>query len=262
MNLIDIGVNLTGKSFAGDRDKVVGDALSVGVSKIMITGTTLAHSRKALELANGRPDVLYATAGIHPHHASEMDENSITQLAKLAESKQIVAIGECGLDFNRNFSPRDSQLECYERQLQLAARCGLPVFLHQRDAHDDFIQLLIRYRDQINGGVVHCFTGNRQELHACLDLDMHIGITGWICDERRGKELQQIVKDIPLDRLMLETDAPYLLPHSIKPRPKSNRNEPKFLPYVCEAVAARLGRSAEEVAEATTETATQLFALG
>jgi len=261
MNLVDIGVNLTGKSFKKDKDVVVGNAIDVGVSKIIITGTTEGHSEKALQLARKMPGVLYSTAGVHPHHASEINDATLSCLAKLAKHEQVVAIGECGLDFNRNFSPREEQLRGYEMQLELAVECKLPVFLHQRDAHNDFIKILSRYRGELSGGVVHCFTGNREELRACLELDMHIGITGWICDERRGQELQEIVSDIPLNRLMIETDAPYLLPRNMKPKPKLNRNEPKYLPYVCETVAKCMGKTVEEIATATTETAHQLFSL-
>ena len=261
MTMVDIGVNLTGKSFKKDRDIVVDAALSAGVNKIIITGTTEAHSEQAAKLALQRPSVLYSTAGVHPHHASDMTSSTVPRLTALAQQEQVVAIGECGLDFNRNFSPREEQLSCYEVQLELAAEIGLPVFLHQRDAHDEFVKILSRYTDQLPGGVVHCFTGNREELHASLELGMHIGITGWICDERRGKELQEIVSDIPLDKLMIETDAPYLMPRSMKPKPKSNRNEPQFLPHVCETVAACMGLEVGEVAAATTENAHRLFKL-
>jgi TatD DNase family protein len=261
MKLIDIGVNLTDKSFKNDSDQVVDNAITAGVSKIIITGTTEEHSKQALALANKRPEVLYATAGVHPHHAGDINDKTMGHLDELAKQPQVVAIGECGLDYNRNFSPREQQLRGYEMQLELAVECKLPVFLHQRDAHEDFIKILSRYRQELSGGVVHCFTGNREELNACLELDMHIGITGWICDERRGKELQEIVSDIPLQRLMIETDAPYLLPRSLRPKPKSNRNEPKYLPHVCATVAACMGKTEQQIADASTEAAHRLFGL-
>ena len=261
MNLVDIGANLTGKLFINDCDAVVDAALAAGVSKIIITGTTERNSEQALALAIKRLGVLFATAGVHPHHASELNDKTLNRLADLAKHEQVVAIGECGLDFNRNFSPRAQQLRCYEAQLELAMECKLPVFLHQRDAHEDFVKILAKYRKKLSGGVVHCFTGNRDELHAYLELDMHIGITGWICDERRGQDLQKIVSDIPLQRLMIETDAPYLMPRSMNPKPKSNRNEPQYLPHVCETVATCMGKTTEEVAMATTATAQKLFCL-
>jgi len=261
MNLVDIGANLTGKPFDKDRDQVVNDAIDAGVRKIIITGTTVNNSEQAIRLANQRPADLFATVGIHPHHASEFTETTLDQLKELAKTNQVVAIGECGLDFNRNFSPREQQLHAYESQLELAAECQLPVFLHQRDAHDEFVKILSRYCPNLMAGVVHCFTGSRAELHAYLELDMYIGITGWICDERRGIELQEIVSDIPLDRLLIETDAPYLLPRSLSPKPKTNRNEPKYLPHVCEMVASCMGISLDDVALATTESAYKLFSL-
>ncbi len=261
MNLVDIGANLTGKSFKDDSESVVDEAVNVGVNKIMITGTTEDNSEQAIGQAIKNPAVLFTTAGVHPHHASEITDQTISRLAGLAEHNQVVAIGECGLDYNRNFSPRKEQLLAYELQLELAVESHLPVFLHQRDAHVDFLKILSRYRPELSGGVVHCFTGTRDELHAYLELDMHIGVTGWICDERRGVMLQEMVVDIPLSRLMLETDAPYLLPRSLKPKPKSNRNEPKYLPHICKTVADFMGKSPEEVALATSETAHKLFGL-
>ncbi len=261
MNLVDIGVNLTGKSFKTDRERVVNDAFNAGVSKILITGTTEKNSMEAAELAALREDILFATAGVHPHHASEITGQTTDTLADIARQKQVVAIGECGLDFNRNFSPAKQQLRGFESQLELAVDCQLPVFLHQRDAHDEFLKILSRYRAKLKGGVVHCFTGTRDELLAYLELDMHIGITGWICDERRGKNLQQMVREIPMDRLMIETDAPYLIPRNLKPKPKSTRNEPKYLPHICETVAACMERTTEDVALASTETAHKLFGL-
>jgi TatD DNase family protein len=166
-----------------------------------------------------------------------------------------------GLDFFRDFSPRPVQERVFERQLETAAEAGLPVFLHQRDAHERFLLILKTYRDALPGAVAHCFTAGREELYAYLDLDCHIGITGWICDQRRGRHLLEIVGDIPADRLMLETDAPYLMPRTIRPRPETRRNEPANLPYVLETVAAARGETPEAVAEATTATARAFFGL-
>lgn len=261
MNLVDIGVNLTGKSFNKDREQVIDTAIQAGVTKMMITGTSEVNSEQALMLAATQPATLFATAGVHPHHAKEITEQTMQKLAALAAHPQVVAIGECGLDFNRNFSPRADQLRGFEWQLQLAVETQLPVFLHERDAHEDFYKILSRYRPQLVGGVVHCFTGSAEAMRTYLELDMHIGITGWICDERRGQTLQQIVKDIPLSRLMIETDAPYLAPRTLKSKPKDGRNEPKYLPLVCEKVAECMGKTPEEIATATTQAASKLFGL-
>ena len=148
-----------------------------------------------------------------------------------------------------------------EEHLQLAVETGLPVFLHERDADQRLVQILRPFRDQLSAAVVHCFTGEKRALYAYLDLDLHIGITGWICDERRGFHLHSLVSEIPSSRLMVETDAPYLLPRTIRPRPRSRRNEPCHLPHVVTMVAQCLGRPAEEVARTTTQTARAFFDL-
>jgi TatD DNase family protein len=259
--LIDIGANLTNKAFAADRERVIERAREAGVATIVVTGTSVTASATAVALASGRAPTLYATAGVHPHDASSFSEDTLDQLRALAAKPAVRALGECGLDYARNFSPRAAQLHAFEAQLELAAQLKLPVFLHDREAHDDMLALLRRYRGGIRGAVVHCFTGDRDELHAYLDLDLHIGITGWICDERRGLHLRELVRDIPADRLMLETDAPYLLPRTLKPAPASRRNEPAYLPLVLHAVAEATGRPADQVASETTGTARAFFAI-
>ena len=242
--LIDIGANLSHKAFSADLEQVIERARGAGVTTIVVTGTSVSASRAAVALASGRAPALYATAGVHPHDASSFDERTLEELRTLAADPAVRALGECGLDYNRNFSPRAAQLHAFEAQLELAAELKLPVFLHDREAHEDMLAVLRRYRDRISGAVVHCFTGERHELHAYLDLDLHIGITGWICDERRGLHLRELVRDIPADRLMLETDAPYLLPRTLKPAPANRRNEPAFLPLVLQTVAECTGRPA------------------
>ncbi len=260
--LIDIGANLTNKRFRHDCQQVIDAAQQAGVEKIIVTGTTEHNSGEAVSLCSSRPGSLYSTAGIHPHHASEFGPHSLERLQALAGEGCVVAIGECGLDFNRNFSPRRDQLVCFEAQLELAAETGLPVFLHQRDARQDFFRILEKYRDGLSRAVVHCFTGGADELDACMDLDLHIGITGWICDERRGMHLQELVGRIAPERLMIETDAPYLLPRDLENAPKDKRNEPRFLPHVCATVARCLGTDYHSVAHATTATALGFFGLG
>jgi len=259
--LVDIGANLASKAFRADLEHVLERARSAGVTTIVVTGTSIAASRAAAALASGRAPMLYATAGVHPHDASAFDERTLEELRALAADPAVRALGECGLDYNRKFSPRAAQLHAFEAQLALAAELKLPVFLHDREAHDDMLALLKQYRDRIAGAVIHCFTGERHELHAYLDLDLHIGITGWICDERRGLHLRELVRDIPAERLMLETDAPYLLPRTLKPAPANRRNEPAFLPLVLQAVAGCTGRPPEQVARETTRTARAFFAI-
>jgi TatD DNase family protein len=180
-------------------------------------------------------------------------------LRGLAGLAEVGAVGECGLDYFRNFSPHADQQRAFRVQLELAAECGKPVFLHQRDAHSAFKEILREFRPRLAGGVAHCFTGDAAELDDYLDLDLHIGITGWISDERRGLHLRELVRRVPADRLLLETDAPYLLPRDLQPKPRSRRNEPRFLPHVLAAVATARGESLAAVANATTRNALQLF---
>ena len=261
MQLIDIGVNLTGSSFRKDLPDVIHRAQHAGVVQMVVTGTSIEHSQAALQLDQQYPGVLYSTAGVHPHHAKECDDQALVALTELAQHQAVVAIGECGLDFNRNFSPRDVQLKWFEAQLELAANLQLPVFLHQRDAHDEFLSIMQRWRPHLPAAVAHCFTGSVDEAQAYVDLGMHIGVTGWICDERRGQALQEAVKHIPVQYLMIETDAPYLLPRDLSPRPKDNRNEPMYLPHVCRAVARFRDEEPEIVAQATTKNAREFFSI-
>jgi TatD DNase family protein len=261
MRLIDIGANLAHKSFRDDLDAVLARAADAGVDRIVVTGSDPESNKAALAMAAERPGRLFATAGCHPHRAADVDDALYEQMRALAARPEVVALGEMGLDFFRDFSPRPVQERVFERQLETAAEAGLPVFLHQRDAHERFLLILKTYRDALPGAVAHCFTAGREELYAYLDLDCHIGITGWICDQRRGRHLLEIVGDIPADRLMLETDAPYLMPRTIRPKPETRRNEPANLPYVLETVAAARGETPEAVAEATTATARAFFGL-
>lgn len=235
--MIDIGLNLGNSQFDHDRAEAVARAQEAGVEALILTGTDLAESQAAATLAAHWPGYAFSTAGVHPHDARHWDERSADTLRQLARLPQVVAIGECGLDFNRDFSPRPAQEAAFTAQLALAAELQRPVFMHCRDAHERFIALLTPWLPQLPGAVLHCFTGNRAELEQCLALGLHIGITGWVCDERRGEELRSLVPLIPPGRLMIETDAPYLIPRDLSPKPKSRRNEPAFLPHIAATVA-------------------------
>ena len=250
--MIDIGANLTHSSFADDLPEVLSRARAAGIS-VIVTGASVEESRKALSLG------LPCTAGVHPHHARDCGPETIPALRELANDPHVVAIGECGLDFNRNYSPHPDQEKWFVAQIELALSLSKPLFLHSRDAHPRFSQIISLYKPQ--KAVAHCFTGERDELHAYIDLGLYIGITGWICDERRGKHLVELVGDIPGDRLLLETDAPYLTPRDMHPQPKARRNEPAFLPHIARAVARALGRPVEEIAAETTRNARALFGL-
>lgn len=259
--LIDIGANLTHDSFDADREAVMQRAKDAGVVKIVVTGASDEGNSKAAALAEAHPGYLYATAGVHPHHAKDYNSASAALIRELTRKEAVVAVGECGLDYFRNFSPRDAQLAAFQSQLDIAAETGLPVFLHQRDAHDDFVEVLEPMLSKISRAVAHCFTGEHESLREYLAMGLWIGVTGWICDERRGKHLHDIVPVVPDDRLLIETDAPYLLPRTLTPKPKSRRNEPAYLTEVLRVVAEARGQSQEHVARITTENANRFFEL-
>lgn len=256
--LIDIGLNLLHDSFAPDREAVISRAQAAGVIHMILTGTDVSISRLSTTLATQRPDLFSSTVGVHPHHAADWTASTLPQLRELAGNPGAVAIGECGLDFFRNFSPPAAQETAFQAQLALAAELDMPVFLHQRDAHARFLAMLREHHVQ---GVAHCFTGTAAEADDYLALGLHIGITGWLCDERRGQHLREAVKGIPAERLLIETDAPYLLPRDLAPKPKTNRNEPANLPHILQALAACRGEAPQELARITTDNARRLFGL-
>ncbi|WP_421863892.1 TatD family hydrolase [Motiliproteus sp.] len=257
--LTDIAVNLTDKSFQADLDQVLDRANDAGVREIIVTGSTLEESRQAVELCQRRPEMLFSTAGVHPHYSRDFDAGTLDQLRRLSTEDCVRAIGETGLDFNRDFSPRPDQIHAFEQQLELACELQMPVLMHERDAHDRFVEIISHYRDRLDKAVLHCFTGDKAQLYRLLDLDLHIGITGWLCDERRGAHLQPLLKEIPADRLMLETDAPYLLPRDLRPKPKSRRNEPCHLAHIVGVAAQHMGIGAEQLARQTRRTSLDFF---
>jgi len=257
--LIDIGLNLTHDSFNDDRNEVLDRAKIVGVKRMLITGSDAAHSQMALELARQYPEVLRSTAGVHPHHAKDVTAADRAILLELMRQPEVLAVGECGLDYFRNFSPHADQEAVFRWQLECAGKIGKPVFLHERDAHDAFVGILREYRSELKGGVAHCFTGTADQVKHYVDMDLYVGITGWICDERRGQSLREAVRHIPLDRLLIETDAPYLIPRNLKPKPTSHRNEPTHLPAVLNELATCRGEDVKALAAATTANAERLF---
>ena len=259
MQLVDIGANLTHPAFREDLPEVLARARQAGVTAIVVTGTSVAESLNALKTSNAYPQTVYATAGVHPHHARECNDTTIPALRVLAQQPRVVAIGECGLDFNRNYSPHPDQEKWFVAQMELAIEVKKPLFLHSRDAFPKFSDLIKAHKNRLPKAVAHCFTGEKAELHAYLDLGLYIGITGWICDERRGAHLLELVRDIPADRLMLETDSPYLTPRDLHPQPKARRNEPAHLPHILRSVARSIGKPPDQVAAETTRNAQAFF---
>jgi TatD DNase family protein len=228
---------------------------------MIVTGASREHSPLALDLARQHPGTLFATAGVHPHHAIEYTAECDAELRALLAHAEVVAVGECGLDYFRDLSPRPAQRRAFERQLQIAVDTGKPLFLHQRDAHADFMALMKNFEGRIGPAVVHCFTGSDAELDDYLAAGWHVGITGWLCDERRGLHLRELVRRIPADRLMIETDAPYLLPRTVRPQPSHRRNEPMYLAHIVEELARDRGEDVAVTAAATCATAQTFFRL-
>ena len=284
VSLVDIGANLADSCFDPDRLDVVNRARCHGrVSSIVVTGTSLAASRRALDVASDmaaetESPRVFATAGVHPHDVGSLGDAGLDGLMELVEHPRCVAVGECGLDYNRDFSPRDVQRRFFEAQLRLAVDVGKPVFAHCREAADDLASIIECVAKDVQTGnttgtepcalpvpvVVHCFTGSVAEAQRFVSLGCSIGFTGWICDEREGRneQMAEVIKVIPDDRLMIETDAPYLPPRSIKPgKLRPRRNEPCLLPYVLHAVAEARQTSMKTVADLTTANATRFFGL-
>ena len=259
--MIDIGVNLTNSRFDKDLEAVIARAQAQSISALLVTGTNVIESKRAIALCQQYPQYLYSTAGIHPHDADNAESNFQDQILALCENKCVKAIGECGLDFNRNFSSEENQKRVFSQQVKLAEKVQLPLFLHQRDAFEPWFEILQPYFGKVPAMVSHCFTGSQTELQQCLEAGMYIGITGWLCDERRGQQLRDIVKLIPLEQLMIETDAPYLTPRNIRPKPKSSRNEPSYLPHIVKVLAELMGYSEQEIIQQTAINSNTVFNL-
>jgi len=259
-SLVDIGVNLTNKRFAKDLDATIERAVTAGVTTMVLTGTSVEESQRAAALAEQHPGALYSTAGVHPHDAKSCDDGTLGALRELLAQPQVVAVGECGLDFNRDFSPRPVQEKWFAEQVALAVELNAPLFVHERDAHERLLGILGEF-PTLPPLVVHCFTGEGEVMRKYVERDFHIGITGWICDERRGTHLRDLVREIPVGRLMVETDAPYLTPRDYRPKPKGGRNEPSLLPHIAATVAECRGEMPEQLARHTTETARRFFQL-
>ncbi|MGJ8517369.1 TatD family hydrolase [Carnimonas bestiolae] len=262
--LVDIGANLTHESFSKDIDAVLERAHAARVETLILTGTDAASIDAAIALREQFSDsdvALYSTAGVHPHHASDWTPVLERQIRDALTQPGVLAVGECGLDFNRNYSSEQAQRNAFEAQLQIAAELQLPLFLHERDASSQMLDMLKQWRDDIPRAVIHCFTGDRSILYRYLDLDLYVGVTGWLCDERRGSDLRDALPEIPTHRLMIETDCPYLLPRHLPGKIKGRRHEPALLPWICREAAQLRGVSEQALALSTTATASEFFAL-
>lgn len=281
--IVDIGANLTNKKFSRDLDQVIQRARDAGVTKIMVTGTSLHSTKEALRLTRLYPNTLYSTAGIHPHDAKSWEEDTYSELESVARCTECVAVGECGLDFNRNFSPPDVQISVFEKQVELACKLGKPLFLHERDAHTQMVHILQSNIDRLPACVIHCFTGTKEEARVYLEMGCYIGLTGYLWKDKSENGVRKLLEEgaIPLDKLLVETDAPFMYPNTRASKLPQHikdcltersvtflqryctfqRNEPCSLPVTIEMIAAYMNKTAEEVALATTFNALKVFGL-
>lgn len=255
MQWFDAGANLLDKRF--DIPQVLDNAQQAGVTRICLITTAPDEWEAARELYQQYPDQLCYTLGVHPHNARLASDDDLTRLAQLAGEPGVVAIGECGLDFNRNFSEPAVQIQVFNAQLAIAKRLHMPVYLHERDAFQQ--QLTCLNQCPPVGGIAHCFTGTQQQMQAYLEFGLYIGITGWVCDPKRGEALQQAVSQLPTERLILETDAPYLFPKNQRPRKRNN--EPANIPAIAEKVAELTGRNLAQLSEQSYANTLTLFRL-
>jgi TatD DNase family protein len=255
--MVDIGVNLCGKQFKGYHTQLIDYAYQEGLHGIISISNSVRESFENVELLKtlktdpNNKLKLWSTIGIHPHDAKSVKETDWSELEKLFLNDFVVAVGECGLDYNRDFSPRSVQRDVFLRQLELSKKLNKPIYLHDRDATDDMVLILTKFMkdnemDKLNG-VIHCFTGNYETMKKYLDMGLYIGITGWICNTRRNKDLVDAVKKLPLDRLLIETDAPWLIPPEFAKKWNTKRNEPSALNVVAEHIAFHLKIKVDEV---------------
>ena len=257
--IADIACNFTSDRFDNDLDEVINQAIVNNITKFGLICSRLSDIDKLLEIYNRYSKDMFFTIGVHPHHANEINEEYLKKLKEVINNNNPHAIGETGLDFFRNLSTYEEQIFAFEEQIKIAIDTNKPLFLHQRDSHDDFIKILRKYSSDINKSVVHCFTGTKKQLNDYLELDCYIGVTGWICDAKRNVELRKTIKNIPLERLMIETDCPYLIPKNLEEKPKNNRNEPTYLNHIADEVAALMKKDINDIREKTYKTSLSFF---
>ncbi|XP_058805091.1 3'-5' ssDNA/RNA exonuclease TatD isoform X3 [Phymastichus coffea] len=282
--LVDVGANLTNKKYNRDLDSVVQRAKDAGVQKIMVTGASIRSSKEALRLTRIYPGNLYSTAGVHPHDAKSWeDSETLEELESIAKNPECVAIGECGLDYNRDFSEPEIQRSVFDKQVELACRLNKPLIIHERGAQGDVLEVLNRYIKCLPPVLIHSFVGTAEEAQLYLDQGFYLGITGYLCKDKSDSGVRQLLEEglVPLDRILVETDAPFMYPNTRASKLPAHvkdaltarsltfllryctfqRNEPCALPAIVEMVAAFMRKSPEEVALATAFNALKLFGL-
>lgn len=253
----DIGLNLFCAQFK-HPDTILQRASETGVACIL-TGSDMKEDRKVDEYLRAHPEVtVYGTAGLHPHNADDFREGDLQEIRRIYETNpRVVAVGECGLDYNRMFSEKQNQLRTLEKFVALAEELSAPMFLHERDAAEDFADLFKAAAKVAERSVVHCFTGDRKTAERYIDMGFCIGVTGWICDDRRAEELRDAVQAIPKDRILIETDAPYLTPRNVKGLGRTN--VPENIIYVARTLAEYMHISEEELIRCAKENTERLF---
>ena len=252
--IVDTHAHLQWASFDKDREEVISRAIEAGVKCIVNIGFDVVGSGNGVELA-AKHEGLYATVGIHPHNASQFDRNVLDELRRLAEHPKVVAIGEIGLDYYRNLSPRAAQQRAFEAQLSLAENLGLPVVIHDRDAHKDTLEILAKFKGRLSG-IMHCFSGSREMAEQCVESGFYISFAGPVTFPNSHK-LQAIAQWIDLNKILLETDSPWLAPQEMR----GQRNEPAFLLFTARKIAELKKIPFAEIAEATTKSAKEIFQL-
>lgn len=256
MKLFDSHCHLNDRIYDKDIDAVIKRAHDAGVAACMVVGTGKESSIKAVALAKSINGI-YASVGIHPHETQSCSESILKLLMNLAEDPEVCAWGEIGLDFNRMYSPQDVQEKWFIRQLEIADKCNLPVIFHERDSNGRLLEIVSAHQRKDGKGVVHCFSGNRAELEQYINLGLYIGITGILTLKKRGADLRKLVPVIPVEQILIETDAPYLTPAPEKNR--TRRNEPAFVRQVLFKLAEIRKEDPEYLASATWENSCRLF---
>jgi len=258
-SLFDIACNFSSERFDNDLEMVIDRAIKENVNKFLVVSASIKEFDKVYKIYQKHSENCLFTIGTHPHHAKEFDASSSKLMTELVNNFQPNSIGETGLDFFRNISSYEEQIFAFEEQIKISIQSSKPLFLHQRDAHKDFIKLIKPYKNDIKKAVVHCFTGTQEELDDYLELGFHIGLTGWICDERRNVDLRKSLKNIPIDKLMIETDCPYLIPRNLNNKPKSNRNEPAYLPHIANEIALLMNIDKDKLIDITYKNSINFF---
>jgi TatD DNase family protein len=258
-NLFDIACNFSSDRFEKDLNRVIKRAKDNNVTKFLLVSASLKDAEKVNKIYQDNKDSCFLTIGAHPHHANEFNSSSPSEMKRLIDEYKPHSVGETGLDFFRNISSYEEQLFAFEEQIRIAIETNLPLFLHQRDAHDDFLKIISKYKNDISKAVVHCFTGTQKELDDYLEMEFSIGLTGWICDERRNIDLRKSLKNIPLDKLMIETDCPYLIPRNLNNKPKNNRNEPAYLPHIANEIALLINLDKDKLIDITYKNSINFF---